>query len=106
MQYNLFSPCKLGFIIGDSCISQLISITHEICRLPCDIRGVFLDISRAFDKVWHEGLIFKSKGYGIDGNTLNLLEHHLTGLRQRVILNSQTSFHGKIFLHVSHRVLF
>ena len=96
MQYNLFSPCKLGFIIGDSCISQLISITHEIC----------LDISRAFDKVWHEGLIFKSKGYGIDGNTLNLLEHHLTGLRQRVILNSQTSFHGKIFLHVSHRVLF
>ena len=38
-----------------------------------EVRGVFLDTSKAFDKVWHEGLIFKLKQNGISGNLLNLL---------------------------------
>ena len=38
-----------------------------------EVRGVFLDTSKAFDKVWHEGLIFKLKQNGIPGNLLNLL---------------------------------
>ena len=43
-------------------INQLISITHELYQSFDDrleVRGVFLDISKAFDKVWHEGLIYK-----------------------------------------------
>ena len=32
--------------------------------------AVFLDISKAFDKVWHEGVIFKLKCNGISGNLL------------------------------------
>ena len=72
LQNKLFTPCQSGFIPGDSCVSQLLSITHEIyqsfdCHPPTDVRGTFLDISKAFDKVWHEGLIFKLKTYGIDG---------------------------------------
>ena len=64
VQNQLFTDCQSGFIPGDSCISQLLSITQEIhksfdCNSLEDIRGVFLDISKAFDKVWHEGLIFK-----------------------------------------------
>ena len=53
-----------GFKPGDSCINQLIEITHEICQSfdeGCKVRDVFLDISKAFDKVWDEGLIFKLK---------------------------------------------
>ena len=43
-------------------IHVLLSIVHDIyasfdCNPPRDVRGVFLDISKAFDKVWHEGLI-------------------------------------------------
>ena len=51
---NLISPNQSGFKPGGSCINQLLSITHEIYKLFDDgleIRGVFLDISKAFDKV-------------------------------------------------------
>ena len=53
--------------------------------------GVFLDISKAFDKVWHEGLIFKLKQNGISGNLLNLLCDFLRNRKQRVLLNGQVS---------------
>ena len=48
-------------------------------------------MSRAFDKVWHEGLIFKLKQNGIDGILLALLSDYLQYRRQRVVLNGQTS---------------
>ena len=63
LQNKLFTPCQSGFIPGDSCVSQLISITHEIYKsfdylAPTDKRNSFLDNSKAFGKVWHECLIF------------------------------------------------
>ena len=57
---NLISPKQSGFRPGDSCINQLLSITHDIFTSfdnGLEVRGVFLDISKAFDKVWHDGLI-------------------------------------------------
>ena len=38
-----------------------------------DDRGVFLDISKVFDKVWHKGLIYKLKWKGISGNLLDTI---------------------------------
>ena len=57
---------------------------------------VFLDISKAFDKVWHEGLIFKLKQNGISGNLLNLFENYLTNRKQRVVLNGSHSDYTSI----------
>ena len=56
---------------GDSCVAQLLSITHEIYNSfdynpPVDIRGVFLGIWKAFDKVWRDSSIFKLQTYGAD----------------------------------------
>ena len=53
---DLFTKCQSGFMPGDSCISQLLSIVHEIqssfdCNPPVDTRAIFLDISKAFNKV-------------------------------------------------------
>ena len=60
------------------------------------MRGVFLDISKAFDKVWHSGLLFKLKAYGIEGQLLALLKDYLHGRQQRLVLNGQTSDWRKI----------
>ena len=53
-QNQLFTKCQSGFLPGDSCILQLLSIVHEINSsfdLTLDVSGVFLDIFKAFDKV-------------------------------------------------------
>ena len=49
-KYHLISHSRSGFKPGDSCINQLLSITHEIYKSfddGLDVRGVFLDISKA-----------------------------------------------------------
>ena len=48
-------------------------------------------MSKAFDKVWHEGLIFKLKQNGIKGKLLNLFQNYLTNRKQRVVLNGMES---------------
>ena len=55
------------------------------------MRANFLDISKAFDKVWHEGLLFKLEHIGISGNLLSLLKSFLNNRFQRVVLNGQCS---------------
>ena len=56
-----------------------------------EVRGVFLDISKAFDKVWHKGIIFKLKQNGISGKLLSVLSDFLKDRKQIVILNGQVS---------------
>ena len=73
---DLISANQSGFKPGDSCNNQLLSITHNICKSFDDgyeVRGVFPDISKAFDKVWHDDLIFKSQVNRILGNLLKAL---------------------------------
>ena len=59
------------------------------------------DILKAFDKVWHEGLTFKLKTYGIDGDLLKLLINYLEDRKQRVVLNGQISSCRNILAGVS-----
>ena len=70
------------------------SITHEIYKSFDDvweIRGVFLDISKAFDKVWHEDLPLKLRLNGVSGNFLKIMEEFSANIYQRVVLNGQVS---------------
>ena len=91
---NLISDNQLGFKPGHSCVNQLLSITHEIYQSfdnNLEVRAVFLDISNAFDKVWHKGLIYKLKQNGISGNILNTIIDFLSFRKQQVVLNGQVS---------------
>ena len=67
---NKLTPCQFGFIKGDSCANQLLAINHKIHKYmdvnpSIDTIGVFLDVSKVFDKVWHNGLICKLQSYRI-----------------------------------------
>ena len=61
---NLLNPDQSGFRPGDSKFSQLLSITHSIfeafdCNPTLEVRSVYLNIFKAFDRVWHKGLVYK-----------------------------------------------
>ena len=77
IENKLISSNQSGFKPGVSCINQLLSIPHEIYEsfdVGLEVRSASLDISKAFDKVWHDGIIYKLSQNGISGNLLNLPE--------------------------------
>ena len=85
LENDLISPKQSGFRPGDSCINQLLSINHEIliaCDIGLEVWGLFLDVSKAFDKVWHAGLIYKLLQNGIYGDLINILNDFLTNKKQ------------------------
>ena len=91
---NLISSHQLGFKGGDSCINQLLSIAHEIYKSfdeGFEFHKVFLEISKALDRVWHTGLIFKLQKNDISDKLLLLLKDILKSTKQQVVLNSQHS---------------
>ena len=96
---NFISDKQSGYRNNDSTVKQLLSITHEIYKAfdnSQEICAVFLDISRAFDRVWHEGLIFKLKSIGIEGEMINILGNFLSERMQRVAMNGSTSQWAKV----------
>ena len=91
---SLISQNQSGFKPGDSYTNQLLSITRQIYKSFNDGRkvpSVFLELSKAFDKVRHKGLIFELKQNGISGNLLGTLTDFLKLRKQRVVLNGQLS---------------
>ena len=98
-QNNLINPSQSGFKTSDLCINQLISITLKIYRLFNDgyeVQGAFLDISKAFDKGWHQGLHYKLRQNGLSGEFLNNLTDFWDSRTQRVILNRQYPSWAKV----------
>ena len=92
----LLTPHQSGFRPCDSTINQLLAITHKISTafegIPSrEARAVFLDLSKAFDGVWHDGLLCKLECNGIYGHLLSLLGNFLQNHRQRVALNGKCS---------------
>ena len=93
---KLLSPKQSGFQPNDSCENQLLSIVHSIYAdfdqsSPLEVRANFLDISKAFDKVWHEGLLYKIETVGSADNLYKLCHNFLSDRFQRVVLNGQSS---------------
>ena len=95
-KFKLLSAHESGFQAIDSCVDQLLSIVHNIYTVfdaypILESRGIFLDISKTFDKVWPEELIFKLKLISICDALLDLIGIFLENRFQRVVLDGQTS---------------
>ena len=87
---NILTSFQSGFIPGDSTVNQLSYLYNTFCQAIDDgkeVRIVFCDVSKAFDRVWHAGLICKLRAAGISGNLLNWFVSYLENRRQRVVIS-------------------
>ena len=93
----LISNFQSGFRPGMSTTTQLIELYTQFCDAvdtQKEIRVVFLDIHKAFDKVWHKGILYKFYLCGIRGHILNWFKDYLAERKQRVVINGQFSEWG------------
>ena len=91
---QLLTPLQSGFREGDSTTNQLLHPYHKICEAVDkgkEIRAVFCDISKAFDRVWHKGLLYKLRCIGCSNRVVKWFESYLSQRRQRVVINGQSS---------------
>ena len=92
IEKNLLSSTQSGVKPNDSWVNQLIAIIHNIFSkfnvYPyVEVLVVLLDLSKAFDRVWDKGLLYKSKNQGITSERLGLIESFLHNRHKRAALN-------------------
>ena len=91
---GLFSDFQYGFRSCQSTADLLTVVSDRIARAfnrSGATRTVALDISKAFDRVWHAGLLHKLKSYGISGQIFGLISSFLSNRRLRVVLEGNSS---------------
>ena len=94
LQNNLIKSSQHGFMKNKSCTTNLLEflerVTNEQDNGNCmDI--IYLDFSKAFDKVPRLRLLEKLHAHSIEGNVLNWIDEWLNGRKQRTVLNGETS---------------
>lgn len=96
--YDFVSPhlteWQHGFLPGKSTVTQLTQVVHHFSlalenKQQVDV--IYLDFSKAFDRVPHERLLIKLECLGIKGSLLSWFRSYLTGRRHRVIINGEKS---------------
>ena len=93
-EHHIITSLQSGFVPGDSSVNQLVDIYNTFCKAldeGKEVRAVFCDISKAFDRVWHKGLLFKLQTAGITGNLLSWFTDYLNDRQQRAVLPGGSS---------------
>ena len=91
---GLFCDFQYGFRSCRSTADLLTVVSDRIARdfnRSGATRRVALDISKAFDRVWHAGLLHKLKSYGISGQIFGLISSFRSNRRLRVVLDGKSS---------------
>ena len=103
---KLLSVHQSDFGSSDSCVNQLLSVVHKLFEAfhaypHLETCVVFHDMFKAFDKVWHQGLIFKLKSVRVSDSLLCLLESFLSNRFQRVLLMARhlTGYQLRLVCH-------
>ena len=93
-RFNLFSNSQFGFRKGHStshanCL--LIDRVTAAFEKKLTTLGIFLDLSKAFDRIDYKILLHKLRHYGVRGTALDWFESYLTGRTQQVCINDHAS---------------
>ena len=91
---SLLTLSQSGFIPHDSTTFQLLTMYDDFCK-SLDNRQttqcIYFDISKAFDRVWHRGLIRKLYAIGVRGTLLTWFKDYLANRTQAVVIKGKTS---------------
>ena len=88
-EHHVITTLQSGFVPGDATVNQLADVYNTFCKALDDgeeVRAIFCDISKTFDRVWHKCLVYKLKAAGISGSLLCWLTDYLDNRKQRVVL--------------------
>ena len=91
---NILTDSQSGFLPGDSTVNQLLSIYNSLCEnydKSITSQSIYFDISKAFDRVWHRGLLLKLDAIGIRGRLLKWFESYLKKRKQKVVIKGDNS---------------
>ena len=86
---DFLSPFQSGFLPGDSTVNQLTYLYNAFCQAVDsgkEVQVIFFDISKAFDRVWHKGLLVKLRAAGLSPKFTSLLSSYLSDRKQCVVL--------------------
>lgn len=91
---NIITQSQSGFMHGDSTTYQLLSIYDNLCSSfdqELTTQAVYLDVTKAFDRVWHRGLLAKLNAIGVRGQLLVWFQDYLNNRKQATVIKSETS---------------
>ena len=80
---QVITTLQSGLVPGDSTVNQLADIYNTFCKAldeGKEVRAIFCDISKAFDRAWHKGRLFKLESVGIGGSLLNWFTDYLDNI--------------------------
>ena len=89
LESNIITEKQAAYLKGDSTVSQLLYMVHNIRKswgIKVITHGLFLDVSAAFDKVWHNGLLAKLGQIGVEETFLDTIRSYLAGRKQCVLV--------------------
>ena len=93
-EYNIITRSQSGFTSGDSTVYQLLNIYDDFVQAldhSVSTQAIFFDVSKAFDKIWHRGLIYKLEAVGIRGPLLAWFQNYLDNRTQAVVIKGSKS---------------
>ena len=73
MEHHVITTLQSSFTAGDFTVNQIVDVYNTFCwglDEGKEVRAIFLDISKAFDRVWRKGLLFKLQFVDISGSLL------------------------------------
>ena len=91
---HVITALQFGFMPGYSTVNQLTDLYNTFCQAldeGKEVRAIFCDISKSFDRVWHKGLLYKLSSVGISGSLLQWFTDSLNNRKQRVVLPGSAS---------------
>ena len=94
-EHQLLTDKQSGYRPEHSTQIQLTYLTHKIYEAldaGDEFTAIYLDISKYFDKIWHDGLLHKCKtDFGLTGTLLTWLKSYLTDRTQHVVIGNTSS---------------